>query len=85
MNGTVSAQKNIYRIKVKETIESSAGDRFNEMEVTPISSGETLITGRFIDQSALRGFLDQLWNLHFTVVSVDRLENGNHQPVNDFS
>jgi predicted hydrocarbon binding protein len=31
------------------------------------------------DQRALRGFLTQLWNPNFTMVSVEEIGNGDHQ------
>lgn len=49
-------------------------DWLGDVTVIPEENGETLLIGEFLDQSALRGFLDQLWNLNFTVVSVDRIE-----------
>jgi len=35
---------------------------------------ETLLAIHLTDQSALRGFLEQLWNLNFTVLSVERID-----------
>lgn len=49
-------------------------DWFGDITVKPEANGETLLIGEFPDQPALRGFLDQLWNLNFTVLSVDRVE-----------
>jgi hypothetical protein len=71
-------QGDIYQIKVKETLDTGVTDWFGGMTVTPLESGGTLLTGPFPDQPALRGFLDQLWNLNFTVVSVEKVGNGFH-------
>lgn len=81
MDGTTIDQKYFFRIKVKENLEEDVHDRFNGMDVTPLTSGGTLITGRFIDQPALRGFLTQLWNLNFTVLSVEKVGNGFHREI----
>jgi hypothetical protein len=69
-----SEKVNTYRIKVKETVDTDATDWFSGLTVTPLKDGGTLLTGPFPDQPALRGLLDQLWNLNFTVLSVDRIE-----------
>jgi hypothetical protein len=42
-----------------------------------MEDGKTLLVGPFVDQSALRGLLNQLWNLNITVISVDKIENEN--------
>jgi len=65
---------NIYQIKIKENLDSGIADWFGGLTVTPLEKGGTLLVGPFPDQPALRGFLDQLWNLNFTVLSVDRVE-----------
>jgi hypothetical protein len=35
------------------------------------------LIGSYPDQAALRGLLEQLWNLNITVISVDKIENEN--------
>ena len=76
-NGT--GQGNLYRIKVREILEPAKTEWFGGMTVTPLEDGGTLLTGPFPDQPALRGFLTQLWNLNFTVVSVEKVGNGFHR------
>jgi hypothetical protein len=44
-----------------------------------LEDGGSLLTGLFPNQPALRSFLDHLWNLNFTVVSVEKVGNGFHQ------
>ena len=74
---------NTYHIRLKEALNSfsaalfSAADWFDDITILPKENGETLLVGQFADQAALRGFLDQLWNLNFTVLSVERIENEN--------
>ena len=63
-----------YRIKIKEDLDPGVTEWFGGLTVTHGDDGGTLLVGRFPDQPALRGFLDQLWNLNFTVLSVDRVE-----------
>jgi hypothetical protein len=64
-----------YRIRVKETLDRSFFDWLDNLSLTPQENGETLLVGNFPDQPALRGFLDQLWNLNITVITVERIEN----------
>jgi len=72
-----SGQHNKYSIRVKETLDRHFADRLGILTFLPQENGETLLLGSFSDQSALRGFLDQLWNLNFTVITVERIENEN--------
>jgi hypothetical protein len=72
-------QGNAYRIMIKETINMDVTRWFDGLTLTPLENCGTLLTGAFSDQSALRGFLDQLWNLNFTVVSVEKVGNGFHR------
>jgi len=37
------------------------------------------LIGKFTDQAALRGFLDSLWNLNFSIISVEKIKNGKDQ------
>jgi len=71
-----SGHGNAYRIIVKESLGPDVTDWFGGMNVTPLENGGTLLAGSFPDQPALRGFLDQLWNLNFTVLSVEKIGNG---------
>jgi hypothetical protein len=64
-----------YRIRIKETLDRHFDDWLGDMQVFPQENGETLLISSFPDQPALRGFLDQLWNLNITVITVERIEN----------
>lgn len=67
--------QNTYRIRVKETLDHPFIDWLGNLSLLPLENGETIIVGSFTDQPALRGFLDQLWNLNITVIKVERIEN----------
>ncbi len=71
------AQSTSYRILVGETLNRHITDWYGDLTIIPQASGKTILLGAFEDQSALRGFLDQLWNLNITVISVERVENEN--------
>lgn len=66
---------NIYHILVRETLDHQFADWHADLTITPCENGETLLIGSFVDQPALRGFLEQLWNLNITVINVERIEN----------
>lgn len=66
---------NMYRIRIEGALDRPIADWFGGITVLPQENGETLLEGQFVDQPALRGLLDQLWNLNFTIVSFERFEN----------
>lgn len=63
-----------YQIKIRESLDPGLTEWFGNLTVTPLEDGGTLLVGPYADQAALRGFLDQLWNFNFTVLSVERIE-----------
>jgi hypothetical protein len=67
---------NIYHILVRETLDHHFANWYGDLTITPYEHGGTLLIGTFADQPALRGFLEQLWNLNITVINVERIENG---------
>ena len=77
MDQNTPNQQNTYRIRVKETLDHYFTDWLGNLSLIPQENGETLIIGSFSDQPALRGFLEQLWNLNITVINVERIENEN--------
>ncbi len=77
MDQNTPYQQNAYRIRVRETLDRQFTDWLGNLSLIPQENGETLIIGSFADQPALRGFLEQLWNLNITVINVERIENEN--------
>jgi hypothetical protein len=77
-----SRYPNIYQIKIKENLDTAATNWFGDLTLITLENGGTLLVGPFSDQPALRGFLTQLWNLNFTVVSVEKIENENQKMLN---
>jgi hypothetical protein len=75
MNQNENDQQNTYHIRVKETLDSHFTDWLGNLTLIPQENGETLLVGSFTDQPALRGFLEQLWNLNITVITVERINN----------
>ena len=68
-----------YRIRIKGILDSSFADWLGKMSRIPQENNETVLIGQFADQAALRGLLDQLWNLNFTILYLERMEN-EHNP-----
>ena len=55
-------QGTLYHILLKEPLKAFAADWFGGITTLHQENGETLLTGRFPDQAALRGFMNQLWD-----------------------
>lgn len=75
MDQSSTKQAYTYQIKLKESLDRSTIDWFGEIVLTTLEDGKTLLVGHFADQPALRGFMDQLWNLNFTLLYLERIED----------
>ena len=78
MGSKETDRENMYRIRLKGVLHPSTAEWFGDITIIPEENGETLLIGSFIDQPALRGFLNQLWDLNITVLSVQKMEKENH-------
>jgi hypothetical protein len=79
MNGKKANHTSTYRIRVQGVLKSPLADWLGDIQVISQEHGATLLVGQFADQPALRGFMDQLWNLNFNLLSVERIENQTEQ------
>ena len=65
----------IYEIRVRGHLQEKWADKLGGVQITATLGlggvNETVIVGRFLDQAALAGVLNTLYELHFPVVSVD--------------
>lgn len=61
----------VYRIKVKGALNPNFSEWLGEVTIISLEHGETLLEGKFPDQPALRGFVEQLWNLNLTILSIE--------------
>jgi hypothetical protein len=64
----------IYEICVEGEIDEGWSDWFEGLQLTRTGDGGTLISGRLVDQAALRGVLEKIWNLNLVLISIQRLE-----------
>ena len=67
-----------YRIIIQGRIDPTWSDRLEGMTIKPATVEEappvTTLEGELIDQAALAGVLNMLYELHLSVISVKRLE-----------
>jgi hypothetical protein len=67
-----------YRIRINGHLDTSWSDRLSGMTVSTIGEKDspetTTLEGRLIDQAALMGVLNTLYDLGFPLVSVEYLE-----------
>ena len=67
-----------YRILVKGTLREDWSDRLGGMSITTQTRGEhetvTELVGQLLDQAALAGVLETLYELHLPIVSVTYLQ-----------
>jgi hypothetical protein len=64
-----------YQIRFKDALHPSMTDWLGEITILPQQNGKALLIDKLADQAALRGLLDQFWNMNFTVLSVDKVDN----------
>lgn len=63
----------LYEIRVRGQLDPSWSNWFEGLDVIPLSSGETLITGVLPDQAALRATLIKVFDLGLSLLSVRRI------------
>ena len=64
-----------YRIRVKGSLDEHWSDRLGGMRITKESKQVISLVGVLIDQAALAGVLDALYELHLTLLSVEYLDD----------
>lgn len=67
-----------YRIRVEGFLDESWSDRLGGLRIS-MSSGEneesvTTLSGQMVDQAALAGVLNTLYELHLTLLSVEHIK-----------
>jgi len=66
----------IYRITIKGHLDSEWSDWFDGLTITPVDTGETILSGPVVDQSALHGVLIKIRDLGLPLLSLARIETG---------
>jgi len=67
-----------YEIRIKEEISEKNLMWFEDFTITRTMSGETVLTGVLVDQSALHGLLGKIRDLNLTLISVNQVEKNDH-------
>jgi hypothetical protein len=66
----------IYQIRLKGHLDSQWTDWFEGLTITLEKNGNTLLTGKVVDQAALHGLLKKVRDLGMPLVSVSPVEPG---------
>ena len=65
----------VYRIRVKGHIDDSLSDQLGGMVITRAFTGDrqpmTILVGQVMDQAALSGVLNELYELHLPLITVE--------------
>jgi len=67
----------IYEIKVQGHLDKSWSGWLEGM-VIRYENNSTILTGQMIDQAALRGLLNKVWDLNQTLISVNQVAMSEH-------
>jgi hypothetical protein len=73
---TDSSRPMPYQIRIKGHLGRQWTDWFEGLTITLEDNGDTLLTGRVIDQAALHGLLKKVRDLGMPLVSVNCVERG---------
>ncbi len=68
---TGSSQPPVYQIRVEGHLDQQWTDWFEGLTITREEDGNTLLTGRVVDQAALHGLLKKVRDLGLPLVSVN--------------
>ena len=73
----------LYEIRVKGHLDERWAAWFEGLTVTPEENGDTLLTGRVVDQAALHGLLRKVRDLGMPLVSVNCVQPGRADEATD--
>jgi hypothetical protein len=66
-----------YEIRLKNHLETHWGSFFEGWSINNLENGEVLISISSIDQAGLHGVLNKIRDLNLTLISVEKISNGN--------
>ena len=70
-NGT---HAEFFEIHVKGHLDSSWADWLEGLEIKLLDNGEMVLSGYIVDQAALMGILNRLYNLNLTLLSMNKVD-----------
>ena len=65
----------LYKIRIQGHLEPRWASWFEDLSITRLDSGETLLTGPVVDQAALHGLLKKVRDLGLPLLSVIQLDS----------
>jgi len=71
-----SDQPGLYEIRIKGHLAEQWANWFDGLTIALVENGDTLLTGRVVDQAALYGLLRKVRDLGIPLLSVNRVEPG---------
>ncbi|MEJ2263277.1 MAG: hypothetical protein P8X95_07520 [Anaerolineales bacterium] len=74
MSEPILSQPTHYAIGIKEHIPSRWSTWFEDLTITNLEDGGSILSGPVADQSALHGLLAKVRDLNLTLISVTRIE-----------
>jgi len=77
---TDSGQPVVYQIRIAGHLGAQWTAWFGGLTLTQEENGETLLTCRVVDQSALHGLLRKVRDLGMPLISVNRIQSGDAEP-----
>jgi len=77
-NGSSSSRASYYAIRIKGLLDPH-WDWLENLAVSYIETGETLLRGPILDQAALHGLLVRLRDLNLTLLSVNPIDPEDHR------
>ena len=72
----------VYQIVIKGHLDSEWSDWFDGLTITLVDTGETILSGPVVDQTALHGVLIKIRDLGLPLLSLTRVEMGREHESN---
>jgi hypothetical protein len=66
------AEEDVYEIRVQGVLDESWSAWLDGLDIRPLASGETLLSGHIRDQSALHGLLNKIRDLGLPLLGVEK-------------
>jgi hypothetical protein len=64
----------VYHIRVKGILDHKWSDWFDGFAITPLTNGETLLTGPVVDQAALHGVLNKIRDIGVPLLALHKMD-----------
>jgi hypothetical protein len=77
-----NVRQEIYQIVVKGHLDREWSEWFDGLTITLVDTGETILAGPIVDQTALHGVLIKIRDLGLPLLSLTRIETGEKREAN---